>query len=75
MYARGDISVRSVGKPSLHLIQNWRIAVTHAEKVKKIAKILKKNFPDIDTARTIHISFTIIEALEEPASKVEIKPV
>lgn len=49
--------------------------MTHAEKVKKIAKILKKNFPDIDTARTIHISFTIIEALEEPASKVEIKPV
>jgi hypothetical protein len=50
------------------------IHMTHAEKIKKIVKILKKNFPDTDNARAIHIGFQIVEALEEPASKVEIKP-
>jgi hypothetical protein len=48
--------------------------MTHADQVKKIAKILKKNFPDVGTSRSVHIAFTIIEALEEPPSKVETKP-
>jgi hypothetical protein len=76
MYVRGDTSVKYVAKPSLHLIQNWRMNVTHAEKIKKIVRILKKNFPNsnMDTARIIYIGYLIVEALEEPASKVEIKP-
>jgi hypothetical protein len=41
-----------------------------SEKVKKIAKILKKRFPNLTTEETIHIAFQILEVTNEPQTKV-----
>ena len=46
--------------------------MTHAEKVKKIVRILKKNFDNLDTGKAVHVGYQIVEALEEPASRIEI---
>lgn len=44
--------------------------MTQSEKVKVVAKILKKRFNNLTAEELIHISFSIVEALDEPPSKV-----
>lgn len=39
--------------------------MTQSEKVTIVAKILKKRFPNLTTEETIHISFLIVEKLDE----------
>lgn len=46
--------------------------MTQSEKVKAVAKILKKRFPNLTTEETIHVAFQIVETLEEPPTKVEV---
>lgn len=44
--------------------------MTQSEKVKTVAKILKKRFTNLTAEEVIHISFQIVEALDEPPTKV-----
>ena len=48
--------------------------MTRSERVKKVARILKKKFPNINHEEVVFIAWLIIEALEEPVTKVEVKP-
>jgi hypothetical protein len=48
--------------------------MTQSEKVKIVSKILKKRFNNLSADELIHISFQIVESLDEPVSKVEVKP-
>jgi len=44
--------------------------MTQSEKVKSVAKILKKRFPNLTTEEKIHIAFQIVETLDETVNKV-----
>ena len=44
--------------------------MTQSEKVKVVAKILKKRFPNLTTEETIHLAFQLVEAIDEPPTKV-----
>lgn len=44
--------------------------MTQSEKVKVVAKLLKKRFNNLTAEELIHISFEIVEALDEPVTKV-----
>jgi hypothetical protein len=48
--------------------------MTQSEKVKIVTKILKRRFNNLTAEELIHISFQIVESLDEPVTKVEVKP-
>lgn len=44
--------------------------MTQSEKVKVVVKILKKRFNNLTAEEVVHIAFQIVEALDEPPTKV-----
>lgn len=48
--------------------------MTQSEKVKIVSKILKRRFNNLTAEELIHISFEIVENLDEQVTKVEVKP-
>lgn len=48
--------------------------MTQSEKVKIVSKILKRKFKNLTAEEIIHLSFQIVESLDEPVTKVEVKP-
>jgi hypothetical protein len=46
--------------------------MTQSEQVKIVARVLKKRIPNLSHEEVVFIAWLVVEALEEPPTKVEV---